>query len=255
MASSTGARCGSCASGGAIWDRSARWTGQRAQRVSGKAGIDLAPLEYLGQGMTSLDRPSCCLPCAGRFLLSSSYTTEVKLWSEDGALVGVFGMGLWALDKPATWQASRQPLGVRRGPSPFQGLLFHLLPLPAPHPPGTTPMLLCCRRSRSLTWKCRNSGRGQARPTLLASTLSHGAEGLTGSAPRGQRRGGPMPRLEEAPVSPDGHWSGDLPPLGHPSSRRSRAAAVRQVPTRGGSRLGWAWPARERRPGVPLRWA
>ena len=48
--------------------------------------------------------------------MSSSHDRDVKLWSEDGVLVGVFGVGLWQLDDPTTWHGrEREPLQVRAG--------------------------------------------------------------------------------------------------------------------------------------------
>jgi len=47
----------------------------------------------------------------GLFVLSSSHDKALKLWTQDGVLVGIFGNHVWKLDDPATWQArSREPL-------------------------------------------------------------------------------------------------------------------------------------------------
>lgn len=144
-------------------------------------GVHTSVLQGCAAGVCT--RPhSCLLSCAGRFLLSSSYTKEVKLWSEEGALVGVFGMGLWALDNPATWQAScRQPLGVRAGPpelaclgtaAPGSHLTDPLLPLL---------LLLLLRPARGAVAAARGQtpapGRRQRAPAASGSTCTQDETG------------------------------------------------------------------------------
>ena len=63
------------------------------------------------------------LNVSGVFLISSSLDKDIKLWTPQGALVGVFGIGMWKLDDPLTWKAQEiKPLEVRM-------LLAHLLPI------------------------------------------------------------------------------------------------------------------------------